>query len=75
MRELICFAQHNAMRSSSASSSSSLQLDSSNDRIFWGCFFVAIGSVFFVGFLFAAVISKLLPPSSNALISAIQNDW
>ncbi|KAK7834954.1 hypothetical protein CFP56_024015, partial [Quercus suber] len=41
----------------------------------WGCFFVTIGSVFFVGFLFAAVISKLLPPSHNALISSIQKDW
>lgn len=63
------------MRSSTASSSSSLQFVSSNDRIFWGCFFVTIGSVFFVGFLFTAVISKILPPSNNALISAIQNDW
>ena len=26
-------------------------------------------------FLFAVVISKLLPPSRNALISFIQNDW
>ncbi|KAK4608461.1 hypothetical protein RGQ29_002033, partial [Quercus rubra] len=37
-------------------------------------FFVTIGSVFFVGFLFAAIISKLLPPSHNALISSVQND-
>ncbi|KAF3954934.1 hypothetical protein ACB098_08G159000 [Castanea mollissima] len=58
------------MRSPSSSSSSS----SSSSQL-WGCFFVTIGSVFFVGFLFAAVISKLLPPSHNALISSIQNDW
>ncbi|KAK4608396.1 hypothetical protein RGQ29_001987, partial [Quercus rubra] len=29
----------------------------------------------FLVFLFAVVISKLLPPSRNALISFIQNDW
>ncbi|KAM3741157.1 hypothetical protein ACB098_08G154300 [Castanea mollissima] len=59
------------MRSPSSASSSS----SSSSSQLWGCFFVTIGSVFFVGFLFAAVISKLLPPSRNALISSIQNDW
>ncbi|KAG2671123.1 hypothetical protein I3760_14G118900 [Carya illinoinensis] len=67
----------NTMSSSSAASapSTSSQLASSKDEIFWGCLFIAIGSIFFVGFLFAAVVSKLLPPSNNALISTIQNDW
>lgn len=41
---------------------------------FWGWFFIVIGSAFFLGFLFAAVISKLLPLSNNPLLSVIQND-
>ncbi|KAH9741444.1 hypothetical protein KPL70_002634 [Citrus sinensis] len=41
---------------------------------FWGWFFIVIGSAFFLGFLFAAIISKLLPLSNNPLLSAIQND-
>ncbi|GER53182.1 NAD(P)-binding Rossmann-fold superfamily protein [Striga asiatica] len=47
----------------------------SNGRIFWGCFFLMIGSFSFVGFVYAAVVSKLQPPSDNAIIRAIQNDW
>ncbi|KAL4612316.1 hypothetical protein ACB092_08G189600 [Castanea dentata] len=39
------------------------------------CFFLTISSVFFVGFLFTAFISKLLPPFDHALLSSIQNDW
>ncbi|XP_040987410.1 uncharacterized protein LOC121235195 [Juglans microcarpa x Juglans regia] len=66
----------NTMSSSSAAASStSSQLTSSKDEFFWGYLFVAIGFVFFVNFLFAAVVSKLLSSSNNALISAIQNDW
>ncbi|KAL4572031.1 hypothetical protein LXL04_018799 [Taraxacum kok-saghyz] len=45
-----------------------------NERVFWGGFFVIFGSIFFGGFLYTAVISKLLPHSDNAIISAIQND-
>ncbi|CAN0891848.1 hypothetical protein LINGRAHAP2_LOCUS17212 [Linum grandiflorum] len=41
---------------------------------FWGWFFVATGSVSFMGFLFAAIISKLLPLSSNPVVAAIQKD-
>ncbi|GMY16242.1 putative phosphatidylinositol N-acetylglucosaminyltransferase subunit Y [Fagus crenata] len=63
------------MSSSSSSSSSSSQFVSSKEGILWGCFFVIFGSVFFMGFIFAAFISKLLPPSHNALLSSIQNDW
>ncbi|KAG8382839.1 hypothetical protein BUALT_Bualt05G0120100 [Buddleja alternifolia] len=48
---------------------------SSNGRAFWGWFFLIIGSFSYVGFLYAAVISKLLPPSDNLVIHAIQNDW
>ncbi|XP_038699420.1 uncharacterized protein LOC119996741 isoform X2 [Tripterygium wilfordii] len=42
--------------------------------VFWGWFFVLIGFVSFLGFLFTAVISKLLPASDNPLLSAIQKD-
>ncbi|KAL5833613.1 hypothetical protein ACOSQ3_017287 [Xanthoceras sorbifolium] len=45
-----------------------------NTTLFWGWFFIVIGSVFFLGFLFAAVISKLVPLSDNPILSAIQND-
>nr|KYP37272.1 hypothetical protein KK1_041530 [Cajanus cajan] len=46
-----------------------------DERKLRGCLFVSIGSIFFVGYFFVAVISKLLPPSNIALISALQNDW
>ncbi|KAL7115351.1 hypothetical protein ACP275_04G178900 [Erythranthe tilingii] len=46
----------------------------SNGRVFWGWFFLIFGSFSFVFFLYAAVISKLLPPSDNSVIQAIQND-
>ncbi|KAL6505497.1 hypothetical protein OROHE_022896 [Orobanche hederae] len=45
-----------------------------NGRKFWGWFLLVIGSFSFVGFAYAAVISKLLPPSSNIFVSAIEND-
>ncbi|TXG73260.1 hypothetical protein EZV62_001839 [Acer yangbiense] len=41
---------------------------------FWDWFLIVIGFVFFLGFLFTAVISKLLPVSDNLILSAIQND-
>ncbi|CAH8281774.1 unnamed protein product [Eruca vesicaria subsp. sativa] len=40
----------------------------------WGCFLVIIGSISFVGFVFAALLSKLFPLSDNPIIQAIQND-
>ncbi|ONI28993.1 hypothetical protein PRUPE_1G174200 [Prunus persica] len=43
-------------------------------NLIWGWFFIASGSVFFLGFLYATVLSKLLPPSDNIILSAIQND-
>ncbi|KAK4402438.1 hypothetical protein Sango_0984500 [Sesamum angolense] len=46
----------------------------SNGRVFWIWFFLLGGSLSFVSFLYAAVISKLLPPSDNVVIRAIQND-
>ncbi|KAL9333993.1 hypothetical protein Peur_074132 [Populus x canadensis] len=46
----------------------------SETATFRGWLFILMGSVSFVGFLFAAVISKLLPLSANPIISAIQND-
>ncbi|CAA2958997.1 Phosphatidylinositol N-acetylglucosaminyltransferase subunit Y [Olea europaea subsp. europaea] len=46
-----------------------------SNKIVLGWDFVLIGSISFLGFLYVAVISKLLPSSDNAVISAIQNDW
>ncbi|KAH6829271.1 hypothetical protein C2S53_011364 [Perilla frutescens var. hirtella] len=37
--------------------------------------FNGVGSVSFMGFVYAAVISKLQSPSPNVIIRAIQNDW
>lgn len=45
-----------------------------NERVVWGGFFIIFGSTFFGGFLYTAVISKLLPCSDNAVFLAIQND-
>lgn len=45
-----------------------------NERLLWGGFFIIFGSTFFGGFLYTAVISKLLPRSNNAVFLAIQND-
>ncbi|CDP09292.1 unnamed protein product [Coffea canephora] len=50
------------------------QLIASYERVFWGWFLLICGAVSFCGLLFAAVGSKLLPPSGNSLISAILND-
>uniref|UniRef100_A0A151UDG3 Uncharacterized protein n=1 Tax=Cajanus cajan TaxID=3821 RepID=A0A151UDG3_CAJCA len=50
-------------------------LASFDERKLQGWLFVSIGSIFFVGYFFVVVISKLLPPSNIALISALQNDW
>ncbi|GER27071.1 auxin response factor 2 [Striga asiatica] len=44
------------------------------ERVFWGWFFLMVGSFSFVGFLYAAVISKLQPPSHSVIIRAIQDD-
>lgn len=46
----------------------------SKTATFSGWLLILIGSVSFVGFLSAAVISKLLPLSDSPIISAIQND-
>uniref|UniRef100_A0A0A0KIB0 Uncharacterized protein n=1 Tax=Cucumis sativus TaxID=3659 RepID=A0A0A0KIB0_CUCSA len=40
-----------------------------------GVLFVVVSFLFLLIFLYAAFISKLLPPSNNAFLSAIQNDW
>nr|KYP37284.1 hypothetical protein KK1_041539 [Cajanus cajan] len=50
-------------------------LASFDERKLRGWLFVSSGSIFFVGYFFVAVISKLLPPSNIALISGLQNDW
>ncbi|KAG5514806.1 hypothetical protein RHGRI_036002 [Rhododendron griersonianum] len=41
---------------------------------FRGWFFLIFGCASFSGFFYAAIISNFLPPSDNALISAVQND-
>ncbi|XP_056168837.1 uncharacterized protein LOC115674106 [Syzygium oleosum] len=60
--------------SSSTSASASSRSSDSRARTLWGSLFVAVGCVCFVAFAYAAVVSKLLPPSDNAVISAVQND-
>jgi hypothetical protein len=40
-----------------------------------GSAFMAFGITLFVGFFYAAVLSKLLPPYENKLLAGIQNDW
>ncbi|KAJ8752521.1 hypothetical protein K2173_004809 [Erythroxylum novogranatense] len=40
----------------------------------WSWFLIVAGLVSFIGFVFAAIISKLLPSSDNPIVSAIQND-
>uniref|UniRef100_A0A0E0JTF6 Uncharacterized protein n=1 Tax=Oryza punctata TaxID=4537 RepID=A0A0E0JTF6_ORYPU len=39
-----------------------------------GSVFIAFGIVLFVGFFYAAVLTKMLPPYENRFLSAIQND-
>lgn len=41
---------------------------------FWGSIFIVFGFISFVGFFYAAILSKLLPQSENIFLSAIQND-
>ncbi|KAL1199123.1 hypothetical protein V5N11_014622 [Cardamine amara subsp. amara] len=41
---------------------------------YWGGFLVIIGAISLIGFVFAAIISKLFPLSDNLIIQAIQND-
>lgn len=39
-----------------------------------GSAFIAFGIILFVGFFYAAVLTKMLPPYENRFLSAIQND-
>ncbi|KAK4764381.1 hypothetical protein SAY87_013819 [Trapa incisa] len=57
-----------------SSSQSPAQGTTTKGRAFWGWLFLAAGSISFLGFLYAAIISKLLPPSDNPIVSAIQKD-
>ncbi|XP_043724034.1 uncharacterized protein LOC122671020 [Telopea speciosissima] len=54
--------------------STSYRSFSSKLNVCWGWIFVVLGSVSFLGFFYAAILSKLLPPSGNQIMSAIQND-
>lgn len=55
-------------------STSSRWINSEASVGFWGFILFIFGFISFFVFTYAAVISKLLPPSSNYLISAVQND-
>ncbi|KAL1299200.1 hypothetical protein HN51_043629 [Arachis hypogaea] len=46
-----------------------------DERKVWGWLFVSIGFLYFTVYFFIAIISKVLPPSNIAVISAMQNDW
>ncbi|RYQ97323.1 hypothetical protein Ahy_B08g093360 [Arachis hypogaea] len=46
-----------------------------DERKVWGWLFVSIGFLYFILYFFIAIISKVLPPSNIAVISAMQNDW
>ncbi|KAI3983156.1 hypothetical protein MKX01_030878 [Papaver californicum] len=46
----------------------------SKANLFGGYFFLLCGSISFLSFLFSAIICKLLPPSSNRIVAAVQND-
>ncbi|KAJ4845203.1 hypothetical protein Tsubulata_036492 [Turnera subulata] len=50
------------------------RLHSDETSAFRGWLFVAIGLGSFLGFLFAAVVSKFLPFSDNPVVAAIQSD-
>ncbi|KAK3408516.1 hypothetical protein EUGRSUZ_J00742 [Eucalyptus grandis] len=58
----------------SSSASASSRSSDSGARTLRGSLFVAAGCVCFVAFAYAAVVSKLLPPSDNAVVAAVQND-
>ncbi|RYR24390.1 hypothetical protein Ahy_B02g057884 [Arachis hypogaea] len=45
-----------------------------DERKVWGWLFVSIGFLYFIVYFFIAIISKVLPPSNIAVISAMQND-
>ncbi|XP_042500974.1 uncharacterized protein LOC122078841 isoform X2 [Macadamia integrifolia] len=47
---------------------------SSKVNVCWGWIFILFGSVSFLGFFYAAILSKLLPQCGNQIMSAIQND-
>nr|DAD42495.1 TPA_asm: hypothetical protein HUJ06_000725 [Nelumbo nucifera] len=54
--------------------SASSQSFSSKASLCWGWILLVLGSVSFLGFFYAAILSKLLPQSQNQILSAIQND-
>lgn len=52
-----------------------LKLVASNEREFWGWFFIVIGSLLSVGFIYAATTLVFLSPLDNAIIHSVQSDW
>ncbi|CDY46010.1 BnaA02g17160D [Brassica napus] len=51
-----------------------LRTTTTTGELFWGYFFVIIGSVSFFGFVFAVIASTLLPLSQNQLNQGLKND-
>ncbi|KAF8009232.1 hypothetical protein BT93_J0274 [Corymbia citriodora subsp. variegata] len=58
----------------SSSASVSSRPSDSGARTLLGSLFVAAGCVCFVAFAYAAVASKLLTPSDNAVVAAVRDD-
>ncbi|KAF9606831.1 hypothetical protein IFM89_029288 [Coptis chinensis] len=54
--------------------STSTQPTGLKTNVLWGWCFIVFGCMSFLGFIYAAVLSKLLPPSDNPVLSAIQKD-
>ncbi|KAH7423996.1 hypothetical protein KP509_12G084600 [Ceratopteris richardii] len=41
----------------------------------WGSILISAGVFSFLAFLYAAILSKLLPPSGLPILASIENDW
>ncbi|CAA7397114.1 unnamed protein product [Spirodela intermedia] len=48
--------------------------DHKRPQAFWGSACLFAGCISFLGFFFAAILSKLLPPFENKFIAAVQHD-
>ncbi|KAI5065695.1 hypothetical protein GOP47_0020390 [Adiantum capillus-veneris] len=48
---------------------------SSPHLLMWGSFLISIGILSFLAFLYAVVLSKLLPSSRVPFLTALENDW
>ncbi|GLJ51163.1 hypothetical protein SUGI_1088910 [Cryptomeria japonica] len=55
-------------------SSTTCPLQLGSNSFYWGLALIISGSGSFIAFLYAAILSKMLPPSGIPLLSAIEND-